>query len=115
MRGKKTAAEGTNLALPPSQIGFAQLFFFKLALPIFDLGHAAHVKDVKLIGERRSKTIRELSERGISVLLVEQSVRLASSFADELHVLDMGRMAKIKDRQGELDEEKLREAYLGGR
>ncbi|HLQ16317.1 MAG TPA: ABC transporter ATP-binding protein [Candidatus Eisenbacteria bacterium] len=60
-------------------------------------------------------TIRELSERGISVLLVEQSVRLASSFADELHVLDMGRMAKIKDRQGELDEEKLREAYLGGR
>src|SRR5258708_30224031 len=63
MRGKKTAAEGTNLALPPSQIGFAQLFFVKLALPIFDLGHAAHVKDVKLIGERRSKTHRLLVKK----------------------------------------------------
>jgi branched-chain amino acid transport system ATP-binding protein len=60
-------------------------------------------------------TIRELSEQGISVLLVEQSVRLASSFADELYVLDMGRMSKIKDREGELDEERLRAAYLGGR
>ena len=59
-------------------------------------------------------TIRELSERGISVLLVEQSVRLASSFADELHVLDMGRMSKIKDRDGEMDEERLQAAYLGG-
>jgi branched-chain amino acid transport system ATP-binding protein len=60
-------------------------------------------------------TIRELSDRGISVLLVEQSVRLASSFADELYVLDMGRMSKIKEREGPLDEEKLREAYFGGR
>jgi branched-chain amino acid transport system ATP-binding protein len=60
-------------------------------------------------------TIRELSDRGISVLLVEQSVRLASSFADELYVLDMGRMSKIKEREGALDEDKLREAYFGGR
>lgn len=59
-------------------------------------------------------TIRELSDRGISVLLVEQSVRLASSFADELHVLDMGRMSKIKDRDGEIDEDTLQAAYLGG-
>src|SRR5258708_23491618 len=44
-------------------MGFAQLFFGKLGLPIFDLGHAAHVKDVKLIGERRSKTHRLLDKK----------------------------------------------------
>lgn len=59
-------------------------------------------------------TIRELSERGISVLLVEQSVRLASSFADELHVLDMGSMTKIKEAGGPIDEATLQAAYLGG-
>ena len=59
-------------------------------------------------------TIRGLSDRGFSVLLVEQSVRLAASFADELHVLNMGRLSKIKDRGGEIDEEALQAAYIGG-
>jgi branched-chain amino acid transport system ATP-binding protein len=58
------------------------------------------------------KTIRAVSERGITVLLVEQSVRLAASFADTLYALGGGRLVKVGERH-EIDEEALRAAYLG--
>jgi branched-chain amino acid transport system ATP-binding protein len=58
------------------------------------------------------RTIRAVSERGITVLLVEQSVRLAASFADTLYALGGGRLVKVGERH-EIDEEALRAAYLG--
>src|SRR5439155_15952722 len=60
-------------------------------------------------------TMRRLSERGIAVLLVEQSVRLAQQFAEELYVIDGGRMRLGRGAGQELDEEALQAAYLGGR
>ena len=60
-------------------------------------------------------TMRSLSERGIAVLLVEQSVRLAQQFAEELYVIDGGRMQLVRGRGQALDEEALQAAYLGGR
>jgi branched-chain amino acid transport system ATP-binding protein len=60
-------------------------------------------------------TMRQLSDRGIAVLLVEQSVRLAQQFAEELYVIDGGRMQLVRGRGQALDEEALQAAYLGGR
>jgi branched-chain amino acid transport system ATP-binding protein len=60
-------------------------------------------------------TMQQLSERGIAVLLVEQSVRLAQQFADELYVIDSGRMRLVRGAGQELDEEALQAAYLGER
>lgn len=58
------------------------------------------------------RTIRAVSERGITVLLVEQSVRLAASFADTLYALGGGRLVRVGERE-HIDEETLRAAYLG--
>jgi branched-chain amino acid transport system ATP-binding protein len=60
-------------------------------------------------------TMQRLSEQGIAVLLVEQSVRLAQRFADELYVIDGGRMQLLRGAGQELDEEALQAAYLGER
>ena len=60
-------------------------------------------------------TMQQLSERGISVLLVEQSVRLAQQFAEELYVIDSGRMRLVRGAGQELDEDALQAAYLGDR
>ena len=60
-------------------------------------------------------TMSKLSARGISVLLVEQSVRLAQRFADELYVIDGGHMQLVRKEGQELDEKALQVAYLGGR
>jgi branched-chain amino acid transport system ATP-binding protein len=59
-------------------------------------------------------TMRKLSDRGIAILLVEQSVRLAQRFVDELHVIDSGRMQLVQKAGEELDEKALQVAYLGG-
>jgi branched-chain amino acid transport system ATP-binding protein len=59
-------------------------------------------------------TMRKLSERGIAILLVEQSVRLAQRFVQELYVIDGGRMQLVQKEGEELDERALQVAYLGG-
>jgi branched-chain amino acid transport system ATP-binding protein len=59
-------------------------------------------------------TMHKLSERGIAVLLVEQSVRLAQQFAEELYVTDAGRLQLVRSAGSALDESALQVAYLGG-
>jgi branched-chain amino acid transport system ATP-binding protein len=61
------------------------------------------------------ETMRQLADRGISVLLVEQSVRLAQQFAEDLYVIDGGRMQLVRTAGQALDEQALQAAYLGSR
>jgi branched-chain amino acid transport system ATP-binding protein len=58
-------------------------------------------------------TMHALAAQGIALLLVEQSVRLAQRFADELYVIDGGRMELVAKEGQELDEQALQAAYLG--
>jgi branched-chain amino acid transport system ATP-binding protein len=58
-------------------------------------------------------TMQQLSAQGISVVLVEQSVRLAQRFADDIYVIDGGRMQIVRKAGQELDEHALQAAYLG--
>jgi len=62
---------------------------------------------------RLLEIIRELSERGIAVLLVEQSVRLALSLGGDLYVLDGGQLRLAAAAGSEVDPEVLQAAYLG--
>jgi len=57
--------------------------------------------------------IRDLSARGITVLLVEQSVRLALSLGGDLFVLDGGELRLAAAAGDEVDPEVLQAAYLG--
>jgi branched-chain amino acid transport system ATP-binding protein len=62
---------------------------------------------------RLLEIIRDLSERGITVLLVEQSVRLALSLGGDLYVLDGGELRLAAAAGSEVDPEVLQTAYLG--
>jgi branched-chain amino acid transport system ATP-binding protein len=59
-------------------------------------------------------TLRELSERGVAVLLVEQSAHLAARFSSDIHLLARGRLRRASVGPEGVDDEALREAYFGG-
>ena len=60
------------------------------------------------------RTIREINQRGVTVLLVEQNAHMALSIAGRGYVLETGRVA-IEDAASRLlQNEAVKKAYLGG-
>ncbi len=59
------------------------------------------------------KQIKEIAEKGVTVLLVEQNARAALKLADRGYVLDVGRIALSGTSAELLASEKVQEAYLG--
>ena len=58
--------------------------------------------------------IKEISESGTTVLLVEQNANMALSIADKAYVLETGRIALAGTAQELASSEAVRKAYLGG-
>lgn len=58
-------------------------------------------------------TIREINERGVTVLLVEQNARAALKIADRAYVLETGRIVLSGGARDLLRDERVRKAYLG--
>lgn len=58
-------------------------------------------------------TMYTLAERGITVILVEQSVRLAAAFGDVVYVLTQGRLTLVRAYGEPIDEDTIRAAYFG--
>jgi len=67
-----------------------------------------------LLVEQIFDIIKELSESGVTVLLVEQNARMALSVADRGYVLETGRIVLSDSAANLLDDEAVRKAYLGG-
>lgn len=66
-----------------------------------------------LIVERIFEVIRELKQRGITILLVEQTVHQALDVADRAYVLETGRVT-LEGKAGELKHDpQVEEKYLG--
>ena len=60
------------------------------------------------------RTIREINQRGVTVLLVEQNAHMALSIAGRGYVLETGRVT-IEDAASKLlQNEEVKKAYLGG-
>ena len=60
------------------------------------------------------KTVREINQRGVTVLLVEQNAHLALAIARRGYVLETGRV-QIEDEAARLlQNEDVKKAYLGG-
>ena len=57
--------------------------------------------------------IRKLHEQGITILLVEQTAKMALSIADRAYVLETGRITMEGDAKELLNNEQVRKAYLG--
>ena len=66
-----------------------------------------------VVVSRLLEIIRELSEQGITILLVEQSVRLALSLGGDLYVLDSGTLRLAAEAGAQVDADVLQAAYLG--
>ena len=56
---------------------------------------------------------RALVDSGVSFLLVEQNLRTAVAFADQLHVMVSGRIVDKVDGERLMNDQALRENYLG--
>ncbi len=59
-------------------------------------------------------TIRQLSEEGMSVLLVEQNARMALRVSRRAYVLEGGRILLEGDSDKLAEDDQVRSAYLGG-
>jgi branched-chain amino acid transport system ATP-binding protein len=63
--------------------------------------------------EEIGRIIREVHERGVTVLLVEQNARLALRLADMAYVLEVGRVAMQGDSKTIANDEYVTKCYLG--
>ena len=59
------------------------------------------------------RTIRELNEDGLTILLVEQNVAVSLKLAHRAYVLENGRIDAGRHRSRALDNDRVRQAYLG--
>jgi branched-chain amino acid transport system ATP-binding protein len=59
------------------------------------------------------RSIRTLNGKGVTVLLVEQNVALSLKLCQQAYVLENGRIAMSGSGTELLDDERVRQAYLG--
>ncbi len=59
------------------------------------------------------KTVKEISQTGVTVLLVEQNAKAALKLADRAYVLEVGKLVLSGTSKELLASEKIQEAYLG--
>lgn len=61
------------------------------------------------------RTIRELADSGVTILLIEQNVRQAARISGQVHVLQGGRIVHSSSGTEVLSEDAVKQAFLGGR
>jgi len=66
-----------------------------------------------VIVQKLSAVIRQLKERGFTILLVEQNFRFASKLADRMYVVERGRIAAEVAKQEMQAKQSLLEELLG--
>ena len=66
-----------------------------------------------LLVARIFEAIKDINQRGTAILLVEQNAAAALEIADRGYVLETGEISLSGEAKGLLNEEKVRQAYLG--
>lgn len=66
-----------------------------------------------IVVEAIFEVIKSLSRDGVTLLLVEQNARLALASTDRAYVLDSGNLSHCGRSADMLDDEKIKQAYLG--
>jgi branched-chain amino acid transport system ATP-binding protein len=59
------------------------------------------------------RTIRSISQRGLTVILVEQNVAASLKLASRAYVLENGRVVSSGSGAALLGDDRVRQAYLG--
>lgn len=60
------------------------------------------------------RTLRELNEQGMTILLVEQNARIALKFSHRAYLLDTGAVVAEGASKNLMDDPEVKKAYLGG-
>jgi branched-chain amino acid transport system ATP-binding protein len=60
-----------------------------------------------------AKTVKELNEAGLTILLVEQNARMALRVSHRGYVLEVGKIIMEGDCQSLREDDKVKQAYLG--
>ncbi|MFH1138282.1 MAG: ABC transporter ATP-binding protein [Pseudomonadota bacterium] len=60
------------------------------------------------------RTLRELNEQGMTILLVEQNARIALKFSHRAYLLDTGAVTAEGPSKDLMDDPEVKKAYLGG-
>jgi branched-chain amino acid transport system ATP-binding protein len=55
-----------------------------------------------------------IKDRGTSILLVEQNARMALDVCDRAYVFEQGKIVKEGEREALLDDDRIRQVFLGG-
>jgi branched-chain amino acid transport system ATP-binding protein len=66
-----------------------------------------------VIVKKLSKVIRQLKEKGFTIVLVEQNFRFAAPLADRMYVVERGRIAVEIQRHEVAEKQALLEELLG--
>lgn len=66
-----------------------------------------------LLVARIFEVIKDINQRGTTILLVEQNAAIALSIANHGYVLETGEVVLAGEAQQLLSEEKVKQAYLG--
>jgi len=66
-----------------------------------------------LIVNELYKVLREIRERGITILFVEQNVRRSLTEADRAYIMETGRIVLSGNVEELREEEKVKKAYFG--
>jgi branched-chain amino acid transport system ATP-binding protein len=66
-----------------------------------------------LVVQNIFQVLRQINERGVTLLLVEQNARLALELADRAYILEGGRVVGQGTGRDLLDDEGVQQAYLG--
>jgi len=67
-----------------------------------------------IVVDRIGEVVRDVNKRGVSVLLVEQNVRLALGVASLIYVLQLGQLLVEGDVDSIKNTDIVKKAYLGG-
>ena len=66
-----------------------------------------------LMSKNIFEAARRINSSGVTILLVEQNVRMALELANRAYVVENGRIVEEGDSEGMLNSQHIREAYLG--
>lgn len=67
-----------------------------------------------LLVQRIFETLAQLAQDGLTILLVEQNAHLALTLAQRGYVLESGRVVLENDSRALLEDDRVKDAYLGG-
>jgi branched-chain amino acid transport system ATP-binding protein len=66
-----------------------------------------------LLSKAIYEVIGQINHSGVTILLIEQNVRIALELANRAYVVENGRIVKQGDSRNMLNDQHIREAYLG--